>query len=68
MTEQNPQPPLIDVHFNVPMGNGQHMNLSVSKAYQLRDTLDIIIAQYEASQSTPKPKPKGPTAKLPKKR
>jgi len=65
MTEPN-DPPVIDVHFNVPVGNGQHMNMAASAAYQLRDTLVAIIKQYEAAQNTPPAKI--PRAKVPKKR
>ncbi len=54
-TPEQPTLPAIAVHFNVPLPNGQVMNLAAHDAIMLRDNLNAIIGQFEASQE-PAPK------------
>lgn len=55
--ENSPAPaptvPAIAVHFNVPLPDGRVMNMEVQSAYILRDSLNVIIGQYEAANAPP---------------
>ncbi len=45
----NQPPPLMQMHFNIPLPNGQYLNLTVDDSKRLYQTIERVLRQYDAS-------------------